>query len=739
MVEEQIVLSTQKVEEILLKSNSGYKISRLEKFWLDNNKGVRKDGLTFSYTDEETLEYIKCKLGIDIYDQPLINPDEQTIKMTGVQYFAETFCKIRNDYGIISNIKLRDYQKKMMDLYIYNRFSIIMSSRQSGKTITAALTILYYCIFNNKKNVLIAGNKLKTAEEIVDKIKNIYYELPFWLKPGVNVWNQGQITFSNGCIIKISATTKTAAIGFNINFLYLDEFAHVKDNVAYDFYRSIFPTVSSFKNSKIAITSTPNGYNLFWKLLTCAEKPEGDPEKNTYKSMRVYWHEVPGRFTTSLTFNSIMMEKYNVKIDDVYTWIKNMGFSEPLKDNRGIVVKEGIVLEERLTEMGKVYVISMPNKMEDIPYDIKQIILQKEWENPLSDYFRTLKFNDNPLNIICNISSWKEDAIKDIGSLESFNQEYDLQFLAGSKMVLDSLIMNRVKNNIVPFKFIDIPRINERLFVNYEKLQWKEDFNINDVKNKYFTISIDLAEGLGGDYSVVNIFEVLPKNVDDFPSNIKSLYDFFKLDQVGIFHSNNISVEELAELCYVLFFEVFNDNNITIVLEINHEGNMFVKSMRDIFNGRNDYGQHVFARYKHRIEDKLPKIGIKLRQNKNTFVKKYQSCLKNEDIIIHHEGTLHEMTRFIKKETSTGGYKFEADSGSHDDITMTIVEASSIFENVKFHDMVNNMFDTLSLDFKNKVEHILNISPNIEATDYSILRSAHNKAHLMRQRLNWKG
>src|SRR5690606_12618238 len=97
-----------------------------------------------------------------------------------------------------------------------------------------------------------------------------------------------QITFGDTkCKIKTTATTKTAAIGNTVDLLYLDEFAHVPSNIAEDFYRSIYPTVSAIKNSKIIITSTPNGYNLFWKILNGAERPLGDKEKNTFASKRV--------------------------------------------------------------------------------------------------------------------------------------------------------------------------------------------------------------------------------------------------------------------------------------------------------------------------------------------------------------------------------------------------------------------------------------------------------------------
>ena len=340
----------------------------------------------------------------------------------------------------------------------------------SHNTINSAITILYYCSFENNKNILIAGNIAKTSEEILNKIKDIYYLLPFWLKPSVMVWNVSQISFGDTkCRIKTTGTTKTAAIGNTIDFLYLDEFAHVDNSIADSFYRSIYPTTAAIKNSKIVITSTPNGYNLFWKILDGAEKPLGDKEKNSFASKRVSWYQVPGRFVTYLRLNDYDIEKNGLSIENVYNWVKSFGFEEEILDDRGFTLKEGLKkvmnYETSKTE------IHIPNVSHYLPNNIRNILDENtEWENPLSDFFRmqyiTLNVIDKNSGLeiqrkirlldICDISSWKEDAIKDIGSLEAFNQEYNLQFLAGSKMVLDSSTMLRIEKKIYPFENIKI-------------------------------------------------------------------------------------------------------------------------------------------------------------------------------------------------------------------------------------------------------------------------------------------
>lgn len=74
------------------------------------------------------------------------------------------------------------------------------------------------------------------------------------------------------------------------NCIYLDEFAFVPNNLQEEFFTSVYPTISSGTTSKVMITSTPNGMNMFYKLWTDAE--EG---RNKYVTHSVHWSDVPGR------------------------------------------------------------------------------------------------------------------------------------------------------------------------------------------------------------------------------------------------------------------------------------------------------------------------------------------------------------------------------------------------------------------------------------------------------------
>lgn len=72
------------------------------------------------------------------------------------------------------------------------------------------------------------------------------------------------------------------------NCAYIDEMAFIDNDV--DFFTSTFPVISSGSDSKVIITSTPNGMNLFYKLYT--DSQNGD---NDFVSYKVHWSEHPKR------------------------------------------------------------------------------------------------------------------------------------------------------------------------------------------------------------------------------------------------------------------------------------------------------------------------------------------------------------------------------------------------------------------------------------------------------------
>ena len=649
------ILTTKKVDEITNKQNLGEKISLSEKIWFKNEVGVRRAKLQFAMTKKELDEYTKCKMNI--------------------HYFAEKYCKIKREDGTIGPMVLRDYQKKIIDLFTNNSYSILMASRQTGKTISAAITILHYCLFNKDKGVMIVANKGATVVEIVDKIKGIYKLLPFFLKKGIVNWNQSSIVFDNNCRIKTDKRTKEPAIGFTIDFLYIDEFAHIPNNIIEQYYTAVVPIVSAVENPRLVITSTPKGINLFHKMLTGAELPEYDPNWNGFRAMRVYWWQLKGRRDVKIFLNEHFLNKYKVKERDIKKFLVEQGYEiyDKLENNRkGIFIK---------------------HKSEDDRTEI--------------EYIRNLRFETLPISELGVITNWSEQQMKIIGGEDNFKQEYDLHFLSGGKMLFDSVTIEKMTENQYEFAYHNIPIFNDKLKFPYNGLSFIKDkpdlFNLDDCKNYHIFISVDLSEGLGNDYSIINIFRLLPKTKDEisyFKTKLNDSYDYFKLEQIGIFKSNIYSVKEVAHILYMIAFELFDDNKLRVVLERNTYGDELLAHIPHVFNDNNNYSNHIFVRYKHRVEEKQTKMGIKITHNKKILIKDYQSNTKKGNIVVHDQYTITEISTFTKHETPGGDITYKAESG-HDDAIMSCITLSSVFGMIAYKDAVDNLVESLDSDFLN--------------------------------------
>jgi hypothetical protein len=114
--------------------------------------------------------------------------------------------------------------------------------------------------------------------------------MPKWLQQGVLNWNKGSIELENGSKIVAASTSSSAVRGSTFNIIFLDEFAYVPNNIAEEFFSSVYPTISSGESSKVMIVSTPHGMNMFYKMWVDAEN-----KRNDYVPIDVHWSEVPGR------------------------------------------------------------------------------------------------------------------------------------------------------------------------------------------------------------------------------------------------------------------------------------------------------------------------------------------------------------------------------------------------------------------------------------------------------------
>lgn len=232
------------------------------------NPNLKRSGVNVQWTPELVQEYIKCKHDI--------------------VYFVKTYMKIININKGLVNFVPYPYQEEMLKTMAAERYTVIATARQAGKSTTTCGFILWYIIFHADKTVALLANKGETAREILGRIQLAYQHLPKWLQQGVKEWNKGSFELENNSRVIAAATSSNNIRGFSINLLFIDEAAFIENWD--EFFTSVYPTISSGTESKIVLVSTPNGLNHFYQIWqNAAEK------RNNYKPIKVMWYDVPGR------------------------------------------------------------------------------------------------------------------------------------------------------------------------------------------------------------------------------------------------------------------------------------------------------------------------------------------------------------------------------------------------------------------------------------------------------------
>ena len=234
------------------------------------NPNLKKANTAIEFTQDQILEFMKCK------EDPV--------------YFANNYVKIISLDEGLTQFHPYHFQEKLINNFHNNRFNICKMPRQTGKSTTVVSYLLHYAVFNDSVNIGILANKAATARELLGRLQTAYENLPKWMQQGIIAWNKGSLELENGSKILAASTSASAVRGMSFNILFLDEFAFVPNHIADSFFASVYPTITSGKNTKVIVVSTPHGMNHFYRMWTDAENG-----KNEYVPTDVHWSEVPGR------------------------------------------------------------------------------------------------------------------------------------------------------------------------------------------------------------------------------------------------------------------------------------------------------------------------------------------------------------------------------------------------------------------------------------------------------------
>ena len=305
---------------------------------------------------------------------------------------------------------------------------------------------------------------------------------------------------------------------------------------------------------------------------------------------------------------------------------------------------------------------------------------------------------------------WKKDKIADLGSVEDFNQEYGLQFFASDKLLLNSRDLKRL--DIIKQEYVqtsiqfseELSYIGESLFFHKKYKNW----NISDFKSDptNYVFSIDTADGIGGDYSILNIFKVVPLPLKELLKKkhlIKDETDTISLVQIGYLRSNQIDINEFTLACEHIIYDIFNPDQTRIVIELNHKGDIILNRLSD----NDNYWSGQIIATKHTQASEKYKPGLKLGPtNKLKYCEKFKYMITINRIIPNDELTIDELSSFGR---SKGGI-YRGQNGN-DDLAMTSVNISSVFDSSQFWDIAVETYERSDKEYqKQVVDKIFNLN-----------------------------
>lgn len=154
-----------------------------------DDKFVKVPQMELEYTPEMISDLVKCSQDI--------------------LYFLNFVTIVTIDGG---RKKLGDllypFQKDIIKMCKDHRYLSLLCARQTGKSTVVGAFALWYAIFQPDSFIGIASNKASSAKVLLRRIKIMYEELPFYLKPGVVEYNKTSIEFENGSKVETAGTTE---------------------------------------------------------------------------------------------------------------------------------------------------------------------------------------------------------------------------------------------------------------------------------------------------------------------------------------------------------------------------------------------------------------------------------------------------------------------------------------------------------------------------------------------------
>ena len=298
------------------------------------------------------------------------------------------------------------------------------------------------------------------------------------------------------------------------------------------------------------------------------------------------------------------------------------------------------------SKKAKIFLISTPNGMNHF-YKFWSDATNEKSDSEFVHY--EIQWNDVP----GRDEKFRKKVIAEFGK-EYWDQEFNCEFLGSA-----GTLISGSKLKVLVWKNEIEMRLNNKLKI-YELPHKEEDHDGNVEYGKYVLI-FDTGEGVGSDYSTIQVFRV-----DEKPYR-----------QVATFSDNTISIREFP-VTIEKIGKLYND-----ALVIGENNTIGAAVLDDLFYDL-EYENIFYGTEKTNKNEEIndQKLGIRMTaRSKSLGCSNLKTNIEDDYFILQNSDTISELTWFIKK-----GSSWQADDNKHDDLVMPLVIFSYFLRNREWID-----------------------------------------------------
>ena len=609
------------------------------------------------------------------YTQLSLTPDhlnELEVCRNDIFYFVRYYCKILTKNGI-TRPEIRDYQNEFLGMLSSGDDVIASLPRQSGKSVTSGLYLLWIANFTPNINIGIAGNKLDLAMEVLDKIKKIFIELPMWMKQGIEAWNKTYIQFENGTRILTSATSGDSFRGHSC--VGGDEIIqvydtrdkcekHLKIKDILEYLNKPNNEYALIKNNRFLIKTT-QGFKKFYALLkskdtqgfkvtldnnihfTATATHRVKVSKNIFRQIgkikvghKIRKHKV---ISKEKIYNTDFYDFFDIDGNHTYLHkgiihhnchlllIDEVAF---VSSDKWTALEDSVFpAQDALAKKQKI-LISTPNGMNHWYHLVSGASNNNKngYRYFSTDWKKIPRYNRDGTQKEPNV--FKDEIIRKHGK-RYFAQNYELEFLGSSNTLISAYALKNLEpcdENIVSYNTL------------FDGLRIFEE----PIKNNHYIVGVD-PNKCGIDnlaIQVLNVTELPFKQVASYNSNISYLNAPSKIFDLGR-HYNNA----------MIIVENNIDNSIvdTLYYQYEYDGEIYKEKNKNLLGFRTT------------------------KKTKKILLSILKKLIEENKLIIKDKKTIDELFVFVEQNNGS----FSAQDGFKDDLVMALCVCLAPFIEIK--------------------------------------------------------